>query len=320
MKLKDLHVLPKVRDSLSYLYVEHCRVEQEAKAIAMYDADGKVPVPCANLTTLMLGPGTSITHAAVQALADNGCMVLWTGEQGVRFYAQGMGETRAARNLLRQAWLCSNPQLRLRVVRRLYEMRFTETLDPELTLQQIRGREGVRVREAYQQASRETGVEWHGRAYRREFWLDADPVNRALSAANSCLYGICHAGIVSAGYSTALGFIHTGKMLSFVYDIADLYKVELTIPLAFRIAGAPRESSMEGEVRRACRDAFHRGQLLQRIVPDIERALAVTVAGEEAACDFDADEALPGGLWNPDMETVSGGINWADEAVESETS
>lgn len=318
MRLKDLHVLPKVRDSLSYLYVEHCRVEQEAKAIAMYDADGKVPVPCANLTTLMLGPGTSITHAAVQALADNGCMVLWTGEQGVRFYAQGMGETRAARHLLRQAWLCSNPHLRLRVVRRLYEMRFAETLDLELTLQQIRGREGVRVREAYQQASRETGVEWHGRAYRRELWLDTDPVNRALSAANSCLYGICHAAIVSAGYSTALGFIHTGKMLSFVYDIADLYKVELTIPLAFRIVANPGESSMEGEVRRACRDAFHRGRLLQRIVPDIERALAVTVASEEASCDFDGDEALPGGLWNPDLETVSGGINWAADAEDGE--
>ena len=315
MKLKDLHLLPKVRDSLSYLYVEHCRIEREDKAIALHDASGVRPVPCANLTTLMVGPGTSITHAAVQTLADSGCLVLWTGEQGVRFYAQGMGETRAARHLLRQAWLCSHESLRLRVVRRLYEMRFTAPLDEGLTLQQIRGKEGIRVREAYQQWSRETGVEWSGRAYRRERWADADPVNRALSAANSCLYGICHAAIVSAGYSPALGFIHTGKMLSFVYDIADLYKVELTVPLAFRsVAEMAGAASMERQIRRACRDAFHQGRLLQRIVPDIEQALAVVDPATEEMPNFDDDDALPGGLWNPETNSVSGGVNWADEA------
>lgn len=317
--MKDLHVLPKVRDSLSYLYIEHCRIDQEDKAIALHDVNGKVPVPCANLTTLLIGPGTTITHAAIKTLSENGCLILWTGEQGVRFYAQGMGETRAARNLLRQAWLWANPKLRLRVVRRMYEMRFTESLDESLTLQQIRGKEGVRVREAYAQASRDTGVEWRGRAYRRERWTDADPVNRLLSAANSCLYGICHAAIVSAGYSPALGFVHTGKMLSFVYDLADLYKVELTIPLAFHIA-AQQAGNEESEIRRACRDAFHQGRLLQRIVPDIDRALTVVDPQTEAVPDFDADEALPGGLWNPMNDTVSGGINWAEETEGGDTS
>src|SRR5947209_1571902 len=103
--MKDLHALPKVRDSLSYLYVEHKRIDQEDKAIALHDVHGKIPVPCASLTTLLLGPGTSITHAAIRTLADNGCLVLWTGEGSVRFYAQGMGETRSARNLLLQARL-----------------------------------------------------------------------------------------------------------------------------------------------------------------------------------------------------------------------
>src|SRR5579884_2719753 len=234
--MKDLHLLPKVRDSWTYLYVEHSKIDQDAKAISVHDAQGKTMVPCASLTLLMLGPGTSITHAAIRALADNGCMVLWTGEEAVRTYAQGMGETRSARNLLWQAFLCTRPDRRLAVVRRLYEMRFDETLSPELTLEQIRGREGVRVRDAYARASRETGLEWHGRSYDRTSWRSADPVNRALSAANSCLYGVCHAAIVSAGYSPALGFIHTGKMLSFVYDVADLYKVETTIPVAFRAA------------------------------------------------------------------------------------
>jgi len=320
MPLKDLHSLPKVRDSLTYLYVEHCRIDREAKAIALHDARGMLPVPCANLTTLMIGPGTTITHAAVQTLADNGCLVIWTGEQGVRFYAQGMGETRAARNLLRQSWLCSHDKLRLRVVRRMYEMRFTETLDDNLTLQQIRGKEGIRVREAYQQASRASGVEWTGRAYRRERWADADPVNRALSAANSCLYGICHAAIVSAGYSPALGFIHMGKMLSFVYDIADLYKVELTVPLAFQVTAELAGSGMESEIRRRCRDAFHEKKLLQRIVPDIDRVLAVIDPATDDVPDFDADGALPGGLWNPEASTISGGVNWGIDTDDNLTS
>lgn len=308
--MKDLHLLPKVRDSWSYLYVEHCRIDQEDKAIAIHDANGKTPVPCASLAALMLGPGTSITHAAIRALADNGCLVLWTGEGAVRFYAQGMGETRSAANLLRQARLCSIPALRLQVVRRMYQVRFPEPLDPGLTLQQIRGREGIRVREAYARASRETGVEWSGRSYRRQSWESASPVNRALSAANSCLYGVAHAAIVSAGYSPGLGFVHTGKMLSFVYDIADLYKADITIPLAFRMA-AEGPDNLESRIRHACRDTFHSEHLLQRIIPDIERVLG---GKDDVAPDFDSDDALPGGLWDPDEGEVEGGVNRASFA------
>lgn len=313
--MKDLHVLPKVRDSLSYLYVEHCRIDQEDKAIALHDANGKVPVPCANLTTLLVGPGTAITHAAVRTLAENGCLVLWTGEMGVRFYAQGMGETRASRNLLHQARLCSIPELRLQVVRRMYEMRFIEPLAADLTLQQIRGKEGIRVRESYAQASRETGVPWSGRSYKSTSWYDADPVNRALSAANSCLYSLCHAAIVSAGYSPALGFIHTGKMLSFVYDIADLYKADLTIPFAFRIV-AEDVMNLESRVRHACREIFREQKLLQRVVPDIETSLSVVAPEKEEEVDFDADEATPGGLWDPQAGSTVGGVNWGEHEAE----
>jgi CRISPR-associated protein Cas1 len=310
--MNDLHALPKIRDSNSFLYVEHKKIDQEDKAIALDDKAGKVAVPCADLTTLLLGPGTSITHAAVKTLADNGCLVLWIGEGGVRFYAQGMGETRSSRNLLRQSRLVSNEWLRLRVVRRLYEMRFPEPLNPELTLQQIRGKEGIRVRESYARASRESGVEWTGRSYKRTSWSEADPVNRALSSANSCLYGVCHAAIVSAGYSPALGFIHTGKMLSFVYDIADLYKAEITVPAAFE-AAAEGSYNLETRVRRRCRDHFHRERLLQRIVPDIERAMAVDDHAISQATDFDTHDDPPGGLWDPESGSVAGGINWSDD-------
>lgn len=310
---KDLHILPKVRDSWSYLYVEHARIDQEAKAIAIHDVNGKVPVPIAAINLLMLGPGTTITHAAVRALAENGCLAAWTGEQGVRFYAQGLGETRSARNLQYQALLCSNPKLRLRVVQRMYRMRFEEALDDSLTLEQIRGKEGIRVRETYARCSRETGVEWQGREYKRENWSHASPVNRALSAANSCLYGVSHAAIVAAGYSPALGFIHSGKMLSFVYDIADLYKAETTIPVAFA-AVAYGSGSLESRVRHACRDAFYSDRILDRIVPDIREALGLPGELDPQDLDFDVDEAAPGGLWDPVRGNIPGGTNFADKA------
>lgn len=309
----DLRILPKVRDSLSYLYVEHCRVEQEAKAIALHDIDGKTSVPCASLLLLMLGPGTSISHAAVRVLADSGCLVAWVGEEGVRFYAQGMGETRSARGLLRQAQLASHPPSRLAVVVRMYRMRFAEPLSPGLTLQQIRGKEGIRVREAYARASRETGIPWHGRTYRRDGWGDADAVNRALSAANSCLYGVCHAAIVAAGFSPALGFIHTGKMLSFVYDVADLYKADISIPAAFR-AASEGDAGVESRVRFACRDAFREQRLLARIIPDIQTALSLDGETDVA---FDWDAAAPGGLWDPQQGETEGGVNYAESEIDA---
>ncbi|MCY4112653.1 MAG: type I-E CRISPR-associated endonuclease Cas1e [Chloroflexi bacterium] len=309
MRLTDLHELPKVRDSWSYLYVEHGRIDQDAKAIALHDANGKTAIPCAALTTLMLGPGTSITHAAIKTLADCGCLVVWTGEEGVRFYAQGLGETRSSRRLLTQAKLWADPKSRLRVVFRMYQMRFDEALDPSTTLRQVRGKEGIRVRETYARLSRETGVVWKGRSYRRGRWGASDPINRALSAANSCLYGVCHAAIVSAGYSPALGFIHTGKMRSFVYDVADLYKTETSIPAAFN-AVAEGVADLEGTVRRRCRDYFHARKLMSRIVADIERVLAVPVG--EPHTPLDSDLALPGGIWDPEAGAVEGGVNYAE--------
>ena len=310
MPMRDLHLLPKIRDSWSYLYLERCQIDQEAKAIATRDINGVTSIPIATLALLMLGPGTSITHAAVRTLAENGCTIVWVGEAGVRCYAQGLGETRSARRLLLQAQLWNDPQQHLAVVRRMYQMRFPEPLEPDLTLQQIRGKEGVRVREAYARASQEYGVVWSGRSYQRADWYYADPVNRALSAANSCLYGISHAAILSAGYSPALGFIHTGKQLSFVYDVADLYKADLTIPAAFA-AVADDGPGLESRVRRRCRDLFTQHHLLARIVSDLQYVLSGEEASDESAetDDFANDEALPGGLWDPDHGVVPGGVD-----------
>jgi CRISPR-associated protein Cas1 len=315
MPIRDLHILPKVRDSWSYLYVERSNIEQDDKAIAVFDKEGKTQVPCAALSLLMLGPGTKITHAAIRTLAENGCMVAWTGEEAVRFYAVGMGETRSSANLLRQAAMHADPLLRLRVVRRMYEMRFSETLAPELTLKQIRGKEGVRVREAYAKWSRETGVKWEGRFYKQNDWRKAEPINRALSAANSCLYGIAHAAIVAAGYSPALGFIHTGKMLSFVYDVADLYKADISIPSAFRCTAAG-ESQLESRVRHICRDLIRERRMLDRIVDDLGKLFTVEGLDKREAELFDRYDARPGGLWDPEAGQVEGGVNYAGDEEE----
>jgi CRISPR-associated protein Cas1 len=262
----------------------------------------------------MLGPGSTITHAAVRALADSGCLIQWVGEEGVRVYGVGLGETRSSRNLLRQAAAWANPATRLSVVRRMYACRFGEPVDESFSLQQLRGREGIRVRSTYQEASKATGVEWKGRDYNRSDWKSADPVNRALSCANSCLYGICHAAIVAAGYSPAIGFIHTGKALSFVYDIADLYKTGTSIPAAF-VAASAASGDLEGTVRRAMRDLFMEEGLLERILPDLAYLFEDVGLGLDASLDslLDAEDALPSGLWDPVDGRVEGGVNYSED-------
>lgn len=302
MPIDDLQQLPKFRDGLSFIYVEHGRIDQEGKSIAVQDAEGVTPIPIAGTAVLLLGPGTRVTHAAMVALADNNALVLWVGEAGVRCYASGLGGTRSSANLLRQATLATDEARRLLVVQAMYRLRFQEELEEGLTVEQLRGIEGIRVRNTYARFSRETGVLWSGRTYDRSDWHAADPVNRALSAANSCLYGVCQAAIVSIGCSPALGFIHTGKQLSFVYDIADLYKTEFSIPIAFAVA-QENPAEVERAARLRCRDLFREKKLLQRIVPDIQHLLGVEI---EDLFLPDEDPALPTALWTPAGEEGAG--------------
>lgn len=269
---RDLQELARFRDRLTYLYVEKGHIEQEDGSVAYVTEQGRVPIPAADLALLLLGPGTTITHKAICNLADCNCTVQWCGEEGVRMYAVGRGGTYQSANLLRQAELACNPRSRREVVRRMYEFRFGETVPPDAHIQTVRGKEGYRVRLAYSKLAEQYGVVWTGRRYDASDWDRGDPLNRAVSAASACLNGIAHAGIVSAGYSTAIGFVHTGKMLSFVYDVADLYKIDLVIPLAFA-AVAENDKDVERRTRLACRDLFHRERFLERLLPDIRRVL-----------------------------------------------
>jgi len=305
---RNLQILPRFGDGLSYLYLERARVDRHDHAVAAWDDTGVTPIPCAALATLLLGPGTSITHLAVRTLADHGCSIIWTGESGVRFYAAGTGETRHTRYLERQALLWADPKSRLRTARRLYEWRFPGEDVTRLSLQQLRGREGARVKRAYQQASRSTGIEWKARSYRQEDWGASDTINRALSAANACLYGVAHAAIVSLGCSPGLGFIHTGKQLSFVYDVADLYKTETSIPAAFE-AAVQGPVGIDGRARTLCRDLFHNTRLLERIVTDLHALLSEPDDDHDR---FDVKPAQPGALWDPESGDVIGGINYGE--------
>jgi len=282
------------------------RLDVDADSLAFHQGEKVTPVPIDQLAVVMLGPGSTITHAAVKSLSRNNCLLAWTGQDGIRLYAASTGGTYSARRMIRQAQLVSNEEDRLRIAWRMYCFRFDEQIPEEVTLQQIRGMEGLRVRKAYAEAAQKYGIEWKGRSYKQDDWNDADPINRALSSANACLYGICHAAILSAGYSPALGFIHTGKMLSFVYDIADLYKTELTIPVAFRMT-AEKPEGLERVVRMECRKAFYEFKLLDRILPDIAEVLD---AGNDLG---ESPEEFEGRIVTLDVGTEDWGVPWESE-------
>lgn len=295
--MRDYHILPKLRDSLSYIYIEQAVVQRYRQSVEVMDQEGRAALPIAALSLLMLGPGTRITHEAVKLLADNGCSILWVGEEGMKYYAQGLGETRKAHRLLHQARLVSDPDLHREVAMRMYRFRFKEDLESDLSIEQLRGHEGVRVRSFYKMMSRRYGVRWRGRRYDRNDWERGDAINRALSAANALMNGISHVAIVSGGYSPGLGFIHTGKLLSFVYDVADLYKTEISIPVAFEVV-ALGEENIEQRVRQRMRQQLKDTKVLQRILPDIDALLHLGDAPDNDESDYDADGALPSPLWD----------------------
>lgn len=298
--------LVRAQDRLTFVYVEHSVVHRDANAVTATDARGTVHIPAAALGTLLLGPGTSVSHQAMVLLAESGATAVWVGERAVRYYAHGRPLARSSRLLIAQAELVSNRRSRLKVAREMYAMRFPDEDVRGLTMQQLRGREGARIRRVYRENSERTGITWDRRDYRPEDFDAGDAVNRALSAANSALYGTVHAAVVSLGCSPGLGFIHTGHDRSFVYDVADLYKAETTIPTAFDIA-AEEFADIGGVTRRTMRDRMHEAHILERCVHDIRRILG----GESAEVDdgWNADVVA---LWDGTDGAVAGGTNYED--------
>lgn len=272
IKKPDLISLPQISDRITFLYMDHCQLNRQDGAITVIDKKGVTYIPAAQFSVLLLGPGTSITHKAVELIGDAGVSVIWVGENGVRYYAGGRALTSRSRLLIQQAKLVSNQRSHMSVVRKMYQLRFPDEDVSGLTLQQLRGREGSRVRVAYRKAAKEWGVPWNGREYDPDHFESGDAVNQALSAGHVCLYGLAHAVITALGCSPGLGFVHVGHELSFVYDIADLYKSDTTIPIAFETA-SQKSDDIGGVVRRRVRDSLYQQHILERMVKDIQYVL-----------------------------------------------
>jgi CRISP-associated protein Cas1 len=255
-------------------WLSYGQVDVQDGAIVLIDKDGvRTHFPVGGLACVLLEPGTRITHAAIAVLAEVGCLVLWVGEAGVRLYSAGQPGGARSDRLLYQAKLALDDELRLKVIRAMYRMRFQEEPPARRSIEQLRGIEGVRVRTMYSLLAQQHGVRWNRRDYDPDNFDQGDPVNQCLSVANHCLYGICEAAVLAAGYAPAIGFLHTGKPLSFVYDIADLFKFETVIPIAFKVV-ASGTANPARETRLYCRNSFRKHNLLERIIPTIEEVLA----------------------------------------------
>ena len=273
-----------IKDRASILFVEKGRLDVLDGAFVVVDREGvRTHIPVGGLACLMLEPGARISHAAVGLAARVGCLLVWVGEAGVRLYSVGQPGGARADRLLHQARLALDPDARLRVVRKMYDMRFGEPAPQRRSVEQLRGIEGARVKRLYEVMARRYGVRWKGRHYDPGEWDTSDLPNRCLSQATACLYGLAEASILAAGYAPAIGFLHTGKPQSFVYDVADVFKFDTVVPIAFRVAGEARRGKQRstadpvGEVRRGCRDSFRKTGLLSRLIPSIEEMLS---AGE----------------------------------------
>jgi len=271
-----------LKERAALVFIARAQLDVEDGAFVAIDAEGvRIVIPVGGLACLLLEPGTRVSHAAAALAARAGTLLVWVGEGAVRLYSAGRPGGARADKLLWQARIALDDAARLRVVRKMYALRFGEAAPQRRSIDQLRGIEGVRVRESYALLARQHGVEWRRRAYDVADWEAGDLPNRCLSAATACLHGLTEAAVLAAGCSPAIGFLHTGKPLSFVYDIADLWKLETVVPEAFRIAGQAAKGRLdmapERAVRLACRDAFRRSRLLERIIPGIEEVLA---AGE----------------------------------------
>lgn len=269
-----------MKDRIGTVFVERGRLDVIDGAFVLVDENRvRTVIPIGAIACVFLEPGTRVSHAAVHLAARTGTLLVWVGEGGVRLYAVGQPGGARSDRLLHQAKIALDETARLKVVRRMYEVRFGEPAPERRSVQQLRGIEGARVRSIYRSLAQQHGVPWNARKYDPKTWESGDVANRCLSSATACLYGISEAAVLAAGYAPAIGFIHTGKPLSFVYDVADLFKFDTVVPMAFKIAGQMLRRGTdsrlaEGLVRRACRDLFREQRLLGRIIPAIEDVLS----------------------------------------------
>lgn len=301
-----LSEMPRISDRVTFIYVEHAKINRIDGAVTVAESRGIVRIPAAMIGILLLGPGTNISHRAMELLGESGTSIAWVGEHGIRHYAHGRSLSHTSRFLELQAKLVSNTRTRLQVARKMYQMRFPGEDVTSLTMQQLRAKEGARIRKLYRKMSDEYKIQWDGRTYDSDNYEGGDAVNQALSVANVALYGLVYSAIAALGMAAGLGFIHTGHDLSFVYDIADLYKAELTIPIAFQVASENESGKDIGRIARLkVRDAFVDGKVLARIIHDVQ-----TLVGVE---DKELLEVETLNLWDNKEGNIKYGINYSND-------
>ena len=228
--------LPQVKDKYPFLYLERGRLQIDDSSVMWIDSENNlVRLPIATIHTLLLGPGTSITHEAIKVMTAANCTVCWVGEDSLLFYAVGQSPTADTRNLREQMKIAANPKKAIEVARRMFSRRFPTANLGDKSLKEMMGMEGSRVRDLYTAKAQEYQVGWKGRTFTPGKFELGDMTNQILTSANAALYGILTSAIFSMGYSPHIGFIHSGSPLPFVYDMADLYKEDLCIDLAFQL-------------------------------------------------------------------------------------
>lgn len=266
--------LPQVKDKYPFLYLERGRLEIDDSSIKWIDADNNVvPLPVATLNALLLGPGTTVTHDAVKTAVSANCSICWVGEDSLLFYAAGFLPTADTRNLKQQIELASDKQKSLEVAQRMFARRFPDAELQGKSLQEMMGMEGYRVRSLYQQKAEEYQVGWKGRQFTPGKFELGDVTNQVLTSTNAALYGILCSAVHSMGYSPHIGFIHSGSPLPFIYDLADLYKEELCIDLAFSLTRDLAGRYDKHKVSAAFRQRVIAMDLLTKVGDDIQEML-----------------------------------------------
>jgi CRISPR-associated protein Cas1 len=287
------HELPRIEDRITWLFIEHAQITQTRTGLVAWQESGeRIEIPCATIGALLCGPGTSITHDAAGTLYNAGCVLLWTSTFGVTGYQAAVPLTGSAKWMQAHARMWADPEARHAAAVSLYRGRLPEELPSEtLTLAQLRGFEGQMVKAAYRQHIRKQGLS----GWRRDVTAP-DSVNVCLNIGNSILYACALSACSALAISPGLGIIHQGTVAALLYDLADLHKVAITIPAAFKVHKDPDPPSA---MRRAVRTALHKQQLPQFYLRTLTGLLAPHV--HSATDDY---------LLDDDGEFVQGHKNW----------
>lgn len=262
--------LPQVRDKYPFIYLEYGRLEIDDSSIKWIDSENHVvPLPVATLNALLLGPGTSVTHDAIRTAAAANCAICWVGQDSMLFYSADFLPTADTRNLRQQILLSADPKESIEVARRMFARRFPDADLKDKTLQEMMGMEGNRVRALYLKKAEEYQVGWKGRKFVPGKFEASDMTNQILTATNAALYGILCSAVHALGYSPRVGFIHSGSPLPFIYDLADLYKENLCIDLAFKLTRELAGRYNKHKVAGAFRQRVIEMDLLAKVGDDI---------------------------------------------------